>query len=104
MKSIFVVVISMLLSSVLFAQTSRNDLKGPKAKNYKYWEGKVSFEKVEPVQKLKGPEAKNYSPTKNIDWSVASQPLDQEKYRRVMGPKAKNMSVRERNKRAYSGS
>lgn len=73
---------------------SRNDLKGPKAKNYKHWENKDSKTAVLFTSEAnpKGPAAKNQKLWRNTPSTIEhAQLVDMSTRRtRVTGPKAKN--------------
>lgn len=80
---------ALFLANFGYAQ-DRNDLKGPKAKNWKPWSSErtqvtvVTFEK----QQLKGPEAKNTAINERP--KSGQKPVSLNKKPRLKGPKAKN--------------
>lgn len=90
-KLILPVVLVLFVSVAAFAQ-DRNELKGPKHKNYKPWKNTPTEKVIVTSNRTaqKGPEAKNYKPWNDTDLSdkkIVSTKVDGE---RVKGPKAKN--------------
>lgn len=90
------------MSSIAFSQT-RNDFKGPKAKNYQAWKHSVETTDVEIVDNqdevVKGPKAKN----RNQSLQAADATADENKRATpkllnnerlgMVGPKAKNYKI-----------
>ncbi|WPP51587.1 hypothetical protein [Catalinimonas niigatensis] len=92
-KLLILLFIGVFVSTVSIAQ-SRNDLKGPKAKNYKHWKNKDSKTAVLFTSEAtpKGPAAKNQKHWRNTPSTIESaQLVDMSTNRaKVTGPKAKN--------------
>ncbi|SDM43643.1 hypothetical protein SAMN05421823_113112 [Catalinimonas alkaloidigena] len=70
MKRIAILLVGLgMISSVAMAQEKRTELKGPKAKNYRYDKnytgGTEVYSTGETRAELKGPAAKNYSPAQD---------------------------------------
>lgn len=91
MKNLILVLGFIFISTAAFAQ-KRNDLKGPKHKNFKPWEHKAEptlFYVGSDKKGLKSPEFKNYKPWQNknktskIVATASTRP-------KVTGPKYKN--------------
>lgn len=91
MKHLIALLFLLTMTVGLQAQ-SRNDLKGPAAKNYKVWQNKDQKQYAVNTQfkkeRLMGPEAKNRVPWENKDFS--NLPTTQSVRKRVTGPDAKN--------------
>ena len=93
MKNLVLILGFILLSATIFAQ-KRSDFKGPKFKNYKYWEHQTEPSVVyvgNPKKGLKGPSYKNFKPwqknNKNATFKVLKLQSDRQK---LMGPEFKN--------------
>ena len=94
-KVILSSLILMLVSSISYSQSYKNDLKGPKAKNYKPWKNTEKAENnivyTDTQTKPEGLKAKNHKPWENKENQdyVAANYIEAKKSR-LMGPKAKN--------------
>ena len=92
MKPIFTFFLALLFVVGGNAQ-NRDNLKGPKAKNYR--PSKTEAKAQKPIlsydrkSSLKGPSAKNYKPWKEKS-RVKKSPVDMKRSKNLMGPKAKN--------------
>jgi len=98
-KIIFILPIFVFISSLGMAQ-SKNDLKGPKAKNYKHWKHDDSSSALlftAEEETKKGPAAKNQKVWRNNPATIQSaQAVDLSSTPRLKGPKAKNTPPTER--------
>lgn len=92
-KLLFILGVSIVTFSVSQAQ-SKNDLKGPKAKNYKIWQDDsqpVTVITVASKEQLRGPAAKNRKP-----WTVSATEKNKvaivrnTRRSQLKGPAAKN--------------
>jgi hypothetical protein len=94
MKKLSILLFAGILLSTMSMAQSRNDLKGPKAKNYKHWKHEESKSAILFTSEAapKGPAAKNQKPWRNTPAVIESaQLVDLSTTRtRVTGPKAKN--------------
>lgn len=92
----------MMMSEMGFSQ-SRNDFKGPKAKNYKTWQHSVETTNLEIVSDQKeipkGPAAKNNKRSLNLSdrtrkvAKVSNEMILNNERLGMVGPKAKNYKI-----------
>ncbi|MDF9795715.1 hypothetical protein OKW21_000978 [Catalinimonas alkaloidigena] len=94
MKKLSILLFAGILLSTMSMAQSRNDLKGPKAKNYKHWKHEDSKSAILFTSEVapKGPAAKNQKPWRNTPEVIENaQLVDVSTTRaKVTGPKAKN--------------
>jgi hypothetical protein len=101
MKKLLILLFAGLFISTTYTMAqSRNDLKGPKAKNYKHWKSDESRTAILFTSEVtpKGPAAKNQKVWRNTPVTIESAQLVDMSTRRVKvtGPKAKNSKPWER--------
>ena len=93
MKAILLALIISMFSISGFAQ-SKNDLKGPAAKNYKPWKAdleSISIVTVSQKTELMGPNFKNQKPwSVNSDQVTKTQVIFSSNRKGLKGPAAKN--------------
>ena len=92
MRNLALIIAFAFISLPSFAQ-KRNDLQGPKYKNYKPWkhDTKSTVLFVTDVKsELKGPEYKNYKPSKKASKEVNKIVITRSKRSELTGPAYKN--------------